>query len=638
MPANSNSQSFTLGITMVQRIFWLSFCFLSLQTTLEAQAPIESVIRQVTLYRDQALVTREIKIPIGKGVREFIVRGLPSQVVLTSLFAESSGGIEVRGLRISQQESVAGDPVTVAQHAQEVTRLSRERSAAERRLQSMSKSLSYIDQLMNYSSSTAHQDLNRGVLNSQSLTELTGFAMKQRSELIEEQLKLETEIADLVTKQEKELVRETKAMPTNEVAFEVKLTIDSQNQKEGVVSLSYLVSGCGWTPKYAIHGSLEKTDFQVKYGAMVRQTTGENWGQVKLVLSTSSPRISAAGPSLNPFRVSLGGSKTGKEPNDPFGSDTQVPLQQGLASLSPQKAQIESEYASTDVEAENLQRDFALNSLASDVQNLELMAELGQVKALAPDSGDDVASQTYTLEQPVSLDSRNDPQLVQIFDAMLPGKLYHVATPLLSTFAYREADLLNQRSEGLLRGPAMIYLDNRFVGQTEIPSTASGQHLIVGFGADQQVRTRRELLEKTEDQKGGNRHVTFRYRLVVANFKSAPVTIRMVDRIPLPAQAAEVSLHVDSKDHPLSQDGLYRRIQYPRGILRWDLNVPAERFGEKAFDLEYTSTVEFDRNRVLTSLDAANQKRADLRELGPRPNNRSMGGGMGGMGGSNVGR
>ncbi len=213
-----------------------------------------------------------------------------------------------------------------------------------------------------------------------------------------------------------------------------------------------------------------------------------------------------------------------------------------------------------------------------------------------------------------------------------------MATPLLSTFAYREADLLNQRPEGLLRGPAMIYLDNRFVGQTEIPSTASGQHLIVGFGADQQVRTRRELLEKTEDQKGGNRHVAFRYRLVVANFKPTPVTIRMIDRIPLPAQATEVSMHVDSKDNLLSQDGLYRRIQYPRGILRWDLNVPANRFGEKAFDLEYTSTVEFDRNRVLTSLDAVSQKRADLRELGPRPNQSGMGGGgMGGMGGGGLG-
>ena len=50
-------------------------------------------------------------------------------------------------------------------------------------------------------------------------------------------------------------------------------------------------------------------------------------------------------------------------------------------------------------------------------------------------------------------------------------------------------------------------------------------------------------------------------------------------------------MRVESGENQLSQDGLYRRIQYPRGIMRWDLDVPAERFGEKAFDLEYTSTV-----------------------------------------------
>ena len=102
--------------------------------------------------------------------------------------------------------------------------------------------------------------------------------------------------------------------------------------------------------------------------------------------------------------------------------------------------------------------------------------------------------------------------------------------------------------------------------------------------------------------------------------------------------ASDVSMRVESGENQLSQDGLYRRIQYPRGIMRWDLDVPAERFGEKAFDLEYTSTVEFDRNRVLTAFDANNQKRADLRELGSRPNNGSGMGGMGGGMGGNVGK
>ncbi len=133
----------------------LSICLLCSVSNLNAQSPaekrdpklegtstpIQSEIRQVTLYRDQALVTRELKIPIGRGVREFVIRGLPPLVVLHSLFAESSGLIEARGLRISLQELAPMDPLVLDQRAQELTKLGRERSAAERRLQSFSKTL-----------------------------------------------------------------------------------------------------------------------------------------------------------------------------------------------------------------------------------------------------------------------------------------------------------------------------------------------------------------------------------------------------------------------------------------------------------------------------------------------------------------
>lgn len=134
-----------------------------------------------------------------------------------------------------------------------------------------------------------------------------------------------------------------------------------------------------------------------------------------------------------------------------------------------------------------------------------MLADSKQLKTLVADSADEVASQTYLIEQTVSLDSRREQQLVQILDAQLEGELYHVATPLLSSFAYREADMINNRAEGLLHGPATIFLDDRFVGRAEIPSIASGQHLVVGFAADPQVRTRRELLDKADEVQGGNR-------------------------------------------------------------------------------------------------------------------------------------
>src|SRR5690606_24609758 len=137
---------------------------------------------------------------------------------------------------------------------------------------------------------------------------------------------------------------------------------------------------------------------------------------------------------------------------------------------------------------------------------------------------------------------------------------------------------------GLLGGPATVYLDDRFVGRMPLPTTASGQRLMIGLGADQQVRTRRELQNKRDEIQGGNRRLHFQYRLVIANFKSEPVTVRLMDRTPLPENPQAISTKLDEFAKPLSEDPLYLRIEHPRGILRWDVSVPGGSFGGHASD------------------------------------------------------
>ncbi len=400
------------------------------------------------------------------------------------------------------------------------------------------------------------------------------------------------------------------------------------------VELSYLVSACGWSPQYTVHGRLGQASFGLTYEAVVVQTSGEDWNGVQLNLSTASPDTSAAGPSLTPFRVqvvdnfAMGGLGVEMQ-----AASNSVDFQSRSAELRQQQSAVESQYAAKNSEADNRTRDVALNAVANTLQSMELQVASGQLKSLAADAADQLANQVYPIEQAISLASQPEQQFVQILRTELTGELYHVATPLLSSFAYREADLVNDRREGLLGGPATVYLDHRFVGQTAIPSIASGQHLIVGFGADPQVRTRRELLDKLDEVQGGNRHLTFKVRLVLANFKDEPVEIRLFDRLPLAGQTSQVSVQPLEFDQPVSKDGLYARLQRPKGVLRWDLLVPAERFGEAAYDVDYSFRVEFDRNQELLGSASTQQLQTDYLELGPA----SGMGGMGGMGGGMMG-
>ena len=609
-------------------------------------------IQRVTLYRDQALVTRVIEVSAGEPQRELLIGRLPEQVAPDSVFAEGNTTTNVHGVRVTQRTADKADDAARSELTDQLDALHKQQSSIEHQLGLAQKKSLYIDQLMNFSATTSQADLNRGVLDSATLTELSDYAMQQVVELGTAVKDLQDELVDN-QEQVVELMRELQLLnQPSSTRYEVRLLVETTGGAAGSVELSYLVSGCGWSPQYTLRGAIGQETFGLRYNALVEQMSGEDWQNVQLTLSTASPSMSAAGPALIPFRVavaarssSMGSLGNGPFGDDPFGNDSSgedlfgagqtgsKAVQQQAQSLKARQQAVVNEYAGKHSDQENMQRDYALNSVASEVQNLELLADSKQLKTLAADSADEVASQTYLIEQAVSLDSRREQQLVQILDAQLEGELYHVATPLLSSFAYREADMINNRTEGLLRGPATIFLDDRFVGRAEIPSIASGQHLVVGFGADPQVRTRRELLDKADEVQGGNRRLTFKYRLVLANFKDRPVHLRLYDRLPLANQTAEISVRPLEFQLPISTDGLYLRLQQPRGVLRWDVEVPAERFGEQAFDVDYSYSVEFDRNRVLSAVASDDQIESDLRELAAPSSAGGMGGGMGGMGG-----
>src|ERR1700733_1909328 len=54
-----------------------------------------SRITHVTVYPDSALVTREVEVPAGGGLRELIISPLPEATIISSLYTESSDGIRV---------------------------------------------------------------------------------------------------------------------------------------------------------------------------------------------------------------------------------------------------------------------------------------------------------------------------------------------------------------------------------------------------------------------------------------------------------------------------------------------------------------------------------------------------------------
>ncbi len=588
---------------------------------------VDARVTQVTLYRGQAQVTRAVPVD-GDGSLELVVGALPEQIVPDSLFAEGGDGVEIRAVRF-RTRAVGEEP------REEVRKLDDKILATQQQIDLtakkqalLAKRSEYLDKLEGFVAPTAQSDLTKGVLDAAALERMTTFAFKQREQIAQDDVTLAQQAHKLNA--DLELLNRKRAEITGGAARTIReavLFIQKNAAGAAEVRLNYLVNNCGWSPTYAMRSAADHKQVRVEYNALIHQLTGEDWSDVELTLSTASPALSAAGPGLAPLHVVLAGEAAANAPearagqkaagDDPFGganyggygrglSKSQVTQQ--LEGLISQRQEFAQSANNAIAFVEQNRFNWGLNDIAAAMQKLELNGDETAMSVLRSEGDDDSRgpSLSYRLAGAVSLASRSDQQMVRIMHSDMPSQFYHVAVPVLNSYVYREAELKNTGDEDLLAGPITVYLDGRFVGQGEIPTVARGQTFVVGFGADPQLRARRELVDKHDDVQGGNRETRFSYRLVVENFRSEATSIRVLDRLPHAEDGADIRITLGDTSDKLSDDKLYLRGERPMGILRWDVEAPAGAAGDKAKLIEYKYTVEYDRQYVV-SLPAAKQ-------------------------------
>ncbi len=504
--------------------------------------PTTGTVSRVTLYRGQALITRKIDVAGDAGSQEVVVSDLPLTIIDGSLYAESSDKIEVRAIRF-RQRAVGEEPREEVRKLDEA--IATKKSAIilnQKKTELTQQKLAYLDQLQAFVAPTAQTELTKGVLNADTLKALTQFAFDQRTAVIEAQVDLGKEAEslnqdlDLLNRKRAELTANAQRTVNEAVLFVQKL--DNAPQP---LELNYLVSNCGWSPTYTIRGSDDREHVEVEYNALIQQMTGEAWDGVQLTLSTASPTLSASGPSLAPFAVNLVGSDQTPQAQAPVadGARLSVQYRDNRAQQMAANEQLGNVYNFVDKTNIN----WSINKMACLSQQIELANPMEALSAILSD-GDaaNAPSLSYQLASHVSIANRNDQQMVRIFRGELSSKFYHVATPLLSSYVYREAEVDNGSEFDFLAGPVTVYIDNRFVGRAEIPTVAQGETFVIGFGSDAQLRARRELVTKTEGIQGGNKEIKLEYRIQVENYKNMPVSVRVFDRLPFTNRPNDVRI------------------------------------------------------------------------------------------------
>ncbi|MEZ6070227.1 MAG: mucoidy inhibitor MuiA family protein [Pirellulales bacterium] len=613
-----------------------------------ASTELQGTVSAVTVYQGQALVTRLIDVPAATGLQELVVTDLPEYVLPQSIYAEPADGAEVRSVRYRVRPVREDVREEVRKLDEQIQTVQDQIDAVAAAQAVLDERLSYLANLENFTAMTAKTEMTEGVLNTATVTELSQFLFQQRDEVSTRKLENNLRLRDLNARIE--LLRRERETVSSGSAKAVREAVVFVNVPEGAAGqlrLRYLVNRATWTPSYAIRAAADESGVEVEYYANVEQMSGENWTDVDMTLSTASPSLVAKAPTLDPLAIALGPTEASSGPaqmggqldykaarevlsrrrqelsdirnraadlddlsqiaaetnGDHFGANDSS--SNGIVD-APQRTPASDRYFLPTERIGDLQRrsDVALNSVASQEQLLDLTSrDRLQDKMNGQADSTEGVSVSYHLPNLTSLPSRSDRQLIQIASVPLDGDFYRLATPVLTNYVYREAELVNDSQIVLLAGPVTTFVGDQFVGRGEIPTVAVGERFTVGLGIDAALRVTRELVDKKQQIQGGNRIVDFTYELAVENFGSEAVDVRLLDRLPT-SKDSDVRITLVSTDQQVSEDAQYRASQFKEGIYRWDVTVPAQAVGLERFLAKYTMKLEYDKELQIASLPA----------------------------------
>ena len=581
----------------------LAVCCMASANLSAKSVEVEGEVSNVIVYRGQALVTRTIKVDLPKGTSELVVTKLPSQIISESLYSQSSDNITVVNVRYLEK-------VTRADSYDEVKKLDAQIEDVQKKLRLTNgdkarntAQLKRIEQLMSFAVDAQRVDVNRGVLQYEQLIETTTYIEGKITEYNTKMVEIDERVIQ-VEKELKKLQEKRKRVASGHSTTERQavLSVHKADDKAGTIELNYLVKGANWTPQYNLRARPDKQAVTIEYNAVLQQSTGESWNNVTLSLSTAQPSLVASAPYLKPMEISLAGGAGPTRVNQPGQAGAQTMnmqmTQEQQGALRSQSEEFEDLIRQRRTQAKKGKgANLTLNTLAIRNQILELNADkerqkMMQIQAVRIERTEGV-SVMYTIAGKLTLPSRSDQQLLTVANIKAKAGFALLATPLLTDYVYLQGEITNNSDIILLPGPASMYRNGQFVGKDNINLVTSGQEFTVGFGIDSHIQVVRHFEDKKVDTLWGNRVDTHEYRIEINNYKSKPIVLRLIERLPY-TESTDIEIATTKMSHKLSTDKKYLEKESKKGILRWDVKLPANSTGEKKTTLEYGFTLKYD--------------------------------------------
>lgn len=497
---------------------------------------LSSRVSAVTLFPQGATVVREVPFAAPAGEHDLILadlpRGTPLASVRVSLEGARMGGVTTRRDYVPPRDISESSELLAARA--EVERLEEALRTARARIddirleaEAARARLAFLDRIGQGDGVAALEidrlrDLSQMIGTETLAARQTALEATRRADAAERALSNQQEALEAARKALKALV------PEEEARAMLAVAVSADSATEGRMLVTYTIPDAGWQPLYDLHLERDSGTLRIERGAFVRQSTGENWQEVALTLSTARPSEQTQPGQIWPWVPRI---------------------------VDPEEIRPLARQKGAD----------ALMSMAAPMAEME--------SAVVADADFDGHSVTYSYPAPVDVTTGADHVRLMLGSLEAQAEIVAQAVPMVDQTAYLMAKFTNETDETLLpTAEARFYLDGRYVGQRGLGLIAAGDEADLSFGPIDGLRLSRTLQDRNEGDRGlirKSNEMTEAVVIEVENLTETAWPLRVIDRVPVSEQE-DLEITWSATPGPAEEN-----VDDLRGILAWEFDLPA---------------------------------------------------------------
>src|SRR6266513_1143433 len=482
-----------------------------------AMAQDASRITSVILYPGSATVERSVR--VVPGMTRLEISGLPANFDPQTVRVESDPGVRIGEVSTQDQSRTAASNARESAIEEKIQALKDRQGVLEVDARSAQMTADFIARL-----GAPAGDKPAPLPGARSLAETIEAVRRGGADAFGRIQKVQVQKRE-IEKQIRALERDLARLKSG--AKDVRtIAVGVSAERPGEVRVSYQVNGAGWRPAYRAGLDSAGSKVLLERQGAISQTTGEDWTNVRLKLSTGQPRLSPQGTEPRPWKLSL---------------------------LSPNADRL-SEISS--------------GVVAAKAPTALMRAKTNELRQETPLEVQTTFATEFEVPGAVSLPSDGRRLTVSLAKLALPVKMRLRVVPRLDAAAVVTAEA--ERPEGVwLAGDIQLYRDGNYVGATSWnPQTSAA--LVLPFGRDSLVRVK---VDRAKDRNGSGgiigqrneREVSDLYTLT--SHHKTPVELLVLESSPV---STNDQIKVEAKFDPKPTDENWEERQ---GVVAWARSI-----------------------------------------------------------------